>query len=234
MRSVWWVVVIGLGLGAGCKKDAPSREGSAELAPEAGSAAAEAASAAESAANEDAQPYVLTAEKLDAYVRYQRKVQAAYASVGTLARELQVARSKSAPGKSPSGMPGLSESMKAIESKAQLEDQARRDEGLSAQDVNRIGALVTDVITQRHMAAMVDLPGELQRLEQMQARLKPEQAAALAPQIDAMRLRLQETDKLGPARQAHGDANVDLVLTREQELMNNYQDMLRSFGGRAQ
>ncbi|HEX8536098.1 MAG TPA: hypothetical protein VF664_01445, partial [Cystobacter sp.] len=96
------------------------------------------------------------------------------------------------------------------------------------------GSLVTDVITQRHMAAMLDLSGELQKLEQMQARLKPEQAAELAPQIDAMRLRLQETEKLGSVRKVHGDANVDLVLTREQDLMANSQDMLRSFGGRAQ
>jgi hypothetical protein len=27
---------------------------------------------------------------------------------------------------------------------------------------------------------------------------------------------------------------VDLVLTREQDLMRNYQDMLKSFGGKAQ
>lgn len=232
MRKVCWVLIIGLGVG-GCKKEAPAREEEPALAPGAG-AEAGGPPGPDADAFDDSQPYVLTPEKLDAYVRYQRKVQTAYASVGTLARELQASRSKQPSGRGQGAMPGLSESMRAIESKAQLEDQARRDEGLSERDVNRIGALVMDVITQRHMAAMVDMSGELQRLEQMQARLKPEQAAELAPQIDAMRLRLRETERLGPARQAHGDANVDLVLTREQDLMNNYQDMLRSFGGRAQ
>jgi hypothetical protein len=124
--------------------------------------------------------------------------------------------------------------MKAIESKAEAETKARQEAGLTEEDVNRLGSLVTDVITQRHMAAMLDLSGELKKLEEMQARLNPEQAKELAPQIEAMRKRVQETEKLVSVRRFHGDANVDLVLTREQELMANYQDMLRSFGAKAQ
>ncbi|MFY0524538.1 hypothetical protein ACN28I_15675 [Archangium gephyra] len=124
--------------------------------------------------------------------------------------------------------------MKAIESKAESEAKARRDAGLTEDDVNRIGSLVMDVITQRHMAAVLDLAGELKKLEEMQARLKPEQQKDLAPQIEVMRKRVEETEKLVAVRKIHGDANVDLVLTREQDLMRNYQDMLRSFGGKAQ
>ncbi|OJH40953.1 hypothetical protein [Cystobacter ferrugineus] len=228
MRKVLWVVVAA-GLLSGCKKEEPAATAGPRQEAEAGREAP----GAGADPFDDSKPYVLTREKLDAYVSYQRTVQSAYASV---ARDLQAARARfqEAPGTPAQGQGRLSESMKAIESKAELEDKARRDVGLSEQDVNRIGSLVTDVITQRHMAAMLDLSGELQKLEQMQARLKPEQAAELAPQIDAMRLRLQETEKLSSVRKIHGDANVDLVLTREQELMNNYQDMLRSFGGRAQ
>jgi hypothetical protein len=228
MRKGLWVVVA-VGLLSGCRKEEPAAAAGPRQEAEAGR---EEAPGADAEPFDDSKPYVLTREKLDAYVSYQRTVQSAYASV---ARELQAfrARLQEAPG-TPAAQGRLSESMKAIESKAELEDKARRDVGLSEQDVNRIGSLVTDVITQRHMAAMLDLSGELQKLEQMQARLKPEQAAELAPQIDAMRLRLQETEKLGAVRKVHGDANVDLVLTREQDLMTNYQDMLRSFGGRAQ
>jgi hypothetical protein len=229
MRKVLWVV-FAAGLLSGCKKEEPAVEAGptheAEAGPDAPGAGAEPL--------DDGKPYALTREKLDAYVRYQRTVQTAYASYATLVRDLQVARTRNPGALDAKSAPSLSESMKAIESKAELEDKARRDVGLTEQDVNRIGSLVTDVITQRHMAAMLDLSGELSKLEQMQARLKPEQAAELAPQINAMRLRLQETEKLGPVRKIHGDANVDLVLTREQDLMSNYQDMLRSFGGRAQ
>ena len=228
MRKVLWVVVA-VGLLSGCKKEEPAATAGPRQEAEAGR---EAAPGAGAEPFDDSQPYVLTREKLDAYVSYQRTVQSAYASV---ARELQASRARfqEAPG-TPAAQGRLSESMKAIESKAELEDKARREGGLTEEDVNRIGGVVTDVITQRHMAAMLDLSGELQKLEQMQARLKPEQAAELAPQIDAMRLRLQETEKLAAVRKVHGDANVDLVLTREQDLMANYQDMLRSFGGRAQ
>jgi hypothetical protein len=227
MRKVLWVV-LAAGLLSACKKEEPAATAGPRQEAEAGR---EEVPGAGADPLDDGKPYVLTREKLDAYVSYQRTVQSAYASI---ARELQAARARFQEAPPGTSTQRLSESMKAIESKAELEDKARRDVGLSEQDVNRIGALVTDVITQRHMAAMLDLSGELQKLEQMQARLKPEQAAELAPQIDAMRLRLQETEKLSSVRKVHGDANVDLVLTREQELMNNYQDMLRSFGGRAQ
>jgi hypothetical protein len=227
MRELSWVLVA-VGLCAGCKKEESTTGAAPPLEARAG------AEAPGDGSPDEGTPYVLTREKLDAYVTYQRTVQAAYASYASLARELQVARAQRRLGTGSGQDPRLSESMKAIESKAELEDKARRDVGLTELDVNRIGALVTDVITQRHMAAMMDLSGELRKLEQMQARLKPEQATELAPQIDAMRVRLQETEKLASVRKAHGDANVDLVLTREQDLMNNYQDMLRSFGGRSQ
>jgi len=226
MRKLLWVLFVAGSLAA-CKKEAapvPAQEDTGGAAEE----GSPGASADAPEAFDDARPYVLTQAKLDAYVGYQRKVLDAYAA---MSKALQVVQARAAaPGKDP----GLSDAMKAIESKAEAEARARSEAGLSEEDVNRIGALVTDVVTQRHMAAMLDLAGELQKLEAMQARLKPEQQKELAPQIETMRQRVQETDKLVTVRKQHGDANVDLVLTREQDLMRNYQDMLRSFGGKAQ
>lgn len=230
MRKLLWVL-FAAGMVSGCKKDEPP----APVRVDTGVAAGKGEQAAPAGAIEDfddSKPYVLTQAKLDAYVGYQHKVLEAYSA---MAKELQAAKARltagtEAPGKGPS----LSESMKAIESKAESEARARREAGLTEEDVNRIGSLVTDVITQRHMATMLDLAGELKKLEDMQAKLKPEQARELAPQIEVMRRRVQETEKLVSVRKVHGDANVDLVLTREQELMTNYQDMLRSFGARAQ
>ncbi|HEX8819688.1 MAG TPA: hypothetical protein VF794_07200 [Archangium sp.] len=226
MRKLLWVLFVAGSLTA-CKKEAtsvPAREDTGGAAEE----GALEASAEAAEAFDDTRPYVLTQTKLDAYVGYQRKVLDAYAA---MSKALQVVQARAAaPGKDP----GLSDAMKAIESKAEAEARARTEAGLTEEDVNRIGALVTDVVTQRHMAAMLDLAGELQKLEAMQARLKPEQQKELAPQIDTMRQRVQETEKLVTVRKQHGEANVDLVLTREQDLMRNYQDMLRSFGGKAQ
>lgn len=226
MRKLLWVL-FAAGMLAGCKKDpapAPAREESGMTAAE----GPQAASAEDFQDVDDGKPYVLTQAKLEAYVGYQRKVLDAYAAMN---KALQDAKARVDSGKD---VAGLSASMKAIESKAEAESKARREAGLTEQDVNRIGALVTDVITQRHMAAMLDLAGELKKLEEMRARLNPEQQKELAPQLEAMRKRVEETEKLVSVRKVHGDANVDLVLTREQDLMLNYQDMLRSFGAKSQ
>ena len=228
MRKWLWVVVTA-GVLAGCKRDEPAVPAGPERVMADEEASPESATAE---SLDDTAPYVLTQAKLDAYVTYQRAVQASYAA---MAKELQAVRARLQGTAGPENKaPGVGESMKAIESKAELEIQARRDASLSEVDVNRIGVLVTDVITQRHMAAMLDLASELRKLQDMQAKLKPEQAAELAPQIDILRQRVQETEQLVSVRKAHGDANVDLVLTREKDLMINYQDMLRSFGGKAQ
>jgi hypothetical protein len=231
MRKLLWVL-FAAGVLSGCKKEeapAPARQAAGT---EAGAGSREVPTEAPEAFD-DSKPYALTQAKLDAYVGYQRQVLDAYAA---MARELQAAKARLTAGTlDAQGRPvGMTESMKAIESKAESEAQARREAGLSEEDVNRIGSLITDVITQRHMAAMLDLAGELEKLEEMQARLKPEQQKELAPQIEAMRQRVEETEKLVSVRKVHGDANVDLVLTREQDLMRNYQDMLKSFGGKAQ
>ncbi|OJT23092.1 hypothetical protein BO221_19610 [Archangium sp. Cb G35] len=231
MRKLLWVL-FAAGMLSGCKKEeapAPARQAAGT---EAGEGSREAPTEAPEVLD-DSKPYALTQAKLDAYVGYQRQVLDAYAA---MARELQAAKARLTAGTlDAQGRPvGMTESMKAIESKAESEAKARREAGLSEEDVNRIGSLITDVITQRHMAAMLDLAGELKRLEEMQARLKPEQQKELEPQIEVMRQRVEETEKLVSVRKVHGDANVDLVLTREQDLMRNYQDMLKSFGGKAQ
>lgn len=226
MRKLLWVL-FAVGTLAGCKKEAAptpageaarvaADEGSPETLPEA------------LEAFDDSKPYALTQAKLEAYVSYQRQVLDSYAA---MAKELQAVQARaSAPGSDP----GLSDAMKAIESKAEAEAKAREEAGLSEEDVNRIDGMVTDVITQRHMLARLDLAGELKRHEAMLAKLEPAQQKELAPQLEAMRQRLQETERLVFVRRTHGDANVDLVLTREQELMRNYQDRLQALGGKAQ
>jgi hypothetical protein len=216
MRKLLWVL-FAAGTLVGCKKEAAST--STPVRERVGVAEEGRREAPAEVLEEldDSKPYVLTQAKLDAYVGYQRRVLDAYAA---MAKALQGAQA--------------SDAMKAIESKAEVESKARGEAGLSEEDVNRIGSVVMDVVTQRHMAAMLDLSGELQKLEAMQAKLKPAQQKELAPQLATMRQRLQETERLVSVRRTHGDANVDLVLTREHELMRNYQDMIRSFGGKTQ
>ncbi|SET16813.1 hypothetical protein [Stigmatella erecta] len=177
-------------------------------------------------AGEAPSTYRVTPEKLGAYVAYQRQLLEAYAA---LTKELATAKSK------PETVGTLAEvnaTMKYIEGKAVAEENARKEAGLSEEDVNGLADVVTAVIAQRQMLQTLQFDEELKKLEAMQAKLSQEQQKELAPQIDAMRERVESLRQLTEVRRTYGDANVDTVLTREADLAKNYQDMMSTFGKR--
>ncbi|KFE72408.1 hypothetical protein [Hyalangium minutum] len=228
MRRSLWVLCVALGFSA-CKKE------KAEPAPAAPQAArpSPAPSPDEQADEDEASeaelapgPYPLTKEKLDAYVGYQRKLLEAYE---TLLKDL--AQTKRDAGKG-DDLAEVNATMKLIEGKARAEEAARKEAGLSEVDVNGIADIVTAVISQRQLTQSFHIDEELKKLEEMQAKLRPEQREELAPQLAAMRERTEELQKLTEVRRTYGDANVDLVLTREEDLAKNYQDMLNTFSKR--
>ncbi|MFL5349502.1 MAG: hypothetical protein ACJ8AT_32275 [Hyalangium sp.] len=226
MRRSLWVLYMVLGLSA-CKKEKaesaprPLEAARPSHAPHEGEQAQE---------DEDAgaefgpSTYALTKQKLDAYVGYQRKLLEAYES---LLKDL--AKVKLDAGKGDE-LAEVNATMKLIEGKAKAEEAARKEAGLTEEDVNGIAEVVTAVIGQRQLTAALKMDEELKKLEEMQAKLTPEQREELAPQLAAMRERIEDLQKLTEARRTYGDTNVDLVLTREADLTKNYQDMLNTFG----
>ncbi|HEX8697764.1 MAG TPA: hypothetical protein VF815_02900 [Myxococcaceae bacterium] len=170
--------------------------------------------------------YVVTKEKLDAYVGYQRKLLEAYEA---LLRDMAKVHGRMKEGGGEM-QADINESMKLIESKARAEEAARKEAGLSEEDVNGLAEVVTAVISQRQLAQALQTEEELKKLEEMQAKLTPEQREELEPQLAAMRERNEELQKLVEVRRTYGDANVDMVLGREADLAKNYQDMLSTFG----
>jgi hypothetical protein len=227
MRRSRWVLCLALGFSA-CKKEKaePVAPASEAARPSAAPSQGERASAEEASAEAPAGPYALTKEKLDAYVGYQRKLLEAY---DTLLKDLAQAKKDAKQGDE---LAEVNATMKLIEGKAKAEEAARKEAGLSEEDVNGIADVVTAVIGQRQMIQTLHMDEELKKLEEMQARLTPEQREELAPQVAAMRERVEEVQKLTEVRNTYGDANVDLVLTREADLAKNYQDMLSTFGRR--
>jgi hypothetical protein len=227
MRRSLWVLCVALSFSA-CKKEktepvAPDPEAAR---PSAAPPRGEQAGAEEPQAEADAGPYALTKEKLDAYVGYQRKLLEAY---DTLLKDLAQAKKDAKQGDE---LAEVNATMKLIEGKAKAEEAARKEAGLSEEDVNGIADVVTAVIGQRQMIQALQMDEELTKLEEMQAKLTPEQREELAPQVAAMRERVEEVQKLTEVRNTYGDANVELVLTREADLTKNYQDMLSTFGRR--
>lgn len=227
MRRSLWVLCLALGFSA-CKKEKTEPvEPSPEAArPSAAPSQGERASAEEPPAEAEPGPYPVTKEKLDAYVGYQRKLLEAY---DTLLKDLAQAKRDAKKGDE---LAEVNATMKLIEGKARAEEAARKEAGLSEEDVNGIADVVTAVIGQRQMIQALQMDEELKKLEEMQEKLTPEQREELAPQVAAMRERVEELQKLSEVRNTYGDANVELVLTREEDLAKNYQDMLSTFGRR--
>jgi hypothetical protein len=227
MRRSLWALCVAL-IFSSCKKEttepvAPAPEASRpSAAPAPGRQAPEGESQADAAAG----LYTLTKEKLNAYVGYQRKLLEAY---DTLLKDLAQAKKDTKKGDE---LAEVNATMKLIEGKAKAEEAARKEAGLSEEDVNGIADVVTAVIGQRQMVQALQMDEELKKLEEMQAKLTPEQREELAPQVASMRERVEEIQKLTEVRNTYGDANVDLVLTREADLAKNYQDMLSTFGRR--
>lgn len=215
------VVLLSAVVVAGCRREEPPRTAE-EAAARAAERAAEAAVEEEAAA---AAPYVVTAEKLDGFVRYQRRMLEGSAR---LTAELEAM----ARGVLPDGGPLTGAAARAgLEGKARLEEEARREAGLTPRDVRELSAVVTAVMAQRHLGDALDYGEELERLEAVRAKLPPEQARTLDPQVEALRARDEEFRRLPALRRAHGDANVDAVLAREADLRRNYEALLGLHGG---
>lgn len=223
MRKPWWCLAVVLAL-CSCRKE------TAEGTPEEGSEVGESVARLEGGAAGDgdaAGPFSVTKAKLDAYVGYQRKMLEVY---GSLMRGLQDMGPLMDAG-TPQALEAARSGLKLIERKAQAEADARKAAGLSTEEVNRIAEVVTAVISQRQMGRTLQYEEELKKLEALQSRMPVEQQQELAPQVESMRRQVEAVQKLPEARRDFGDANVDVVLTREADLTKNYQDMLKAFAG---
>ncbi|MFP2959757.1 hypothetical protein ACLEPN_18445 [Myxococcus sp. 1LA] len=218
MRKVLFGVWVLVAFSA-CKKaeDATS--------PVAGEVGERAAGAPDGAAEAD--PYTVSKEKLDAYVGYQRRMLEVY---GSLMKGLQNLGALVDAG-TPEAMAAAREGLKVVEAKAKAEAEARREANLSEVDVNGIAEVVTAVISQRQLGRTLQYEEELKKLEALQAKLPPEQQQGMAPQVASMRAQVEAFQTLSDARRDYGDANVDVVLTREEDLIQNYQEMIRVFTG---
>ncbi|HYI02231.1 hypothetical protein [Hyalangium sp.] len=226
MRRSLWVLCVALFFSA-CKKEQAEPAPPSLEATRPSPALPKDEQAAEEPGGEAAPgAYTLTQEKLEAYVRYQRQLLAAYEA---LLKDMAPLRLDAGRGDE---LAEVNATMKLIEGKAKAEEAARKEARLSEEDVNAIADVVTAVISQRQLTQAFQIDEELKKLEEMQAKLRPEQREELAPQLAAMRERIEDLQKLTEVRRTYGDANVDMVLTHEADLAKNYQDMLNTFSKR--
>ncbi|MCP3057775.1 hypothetical protein LXT21_03180 [Myxococcus sp. K38C18041901] len=221
MRKALWVLAGALAL-SGCKKDGAAGSDVPGV-EDAGAAGLDALEAAEAGAG----AYGVTPEKLTAYVAYQRRMLEVYGSQVKGLQGLGVLVDAG----TPEAMAEVRAGLKVVEAKAKAEAEARASAGLSVADINGLAQVVTAVIGQRQLGRTLQYEDELRKLEELQQKLPPEQREELAAQVASMRRQVESFQKLTDVRREYGDANVDVVLTREDELMKNYQEMLRVFTG---
>lgn len=215
------IFALGLVLLAGCP-----REESEEERREAAITQARVRAVVEAEAEDSLGPgeYALTAEKLDAFVRYQRRLLEVYASLSQEGERLMM--------KSDGGLAVARLASAALQTKAEAERAARESLGLTQRDVRMIGAMATQVASRRGLARSLRLEEGLAELEEAKARLGKARQEELEKEIEALRTQRADLIALEATRERWGDANVDLLLSREADLVENYQAMLAQFSSK--
>ncbi|MBI3183484.1 MAG: hypothetical protein HYZ28_15205 [Myxococcales bacterium] len=223
MRGPLLVLAIVLSV-FGCKKERPApTEGVAPAAP---------GQAPEAPPPPD-QPYVLTSEKLQAYLSYQEAMIQVYAGavsdIQALGAQADAGRYQGPIG----GLAAAEEVMKATERRAAAEAEARKATGLSERDVDAIGKMVTDVISKRSLASAMSVGSLIEEMEKLKAAGPPEQKEGLEASISELKKQQEELQSLTEERRRYGSGNVDLLLTREKELTRNWEALMaQAFGGK--
>ncbi len=172
----------------------------------------------------DAGPYRLTAAKLEAFLQYKRALlQGGEPSPGQL-RELLRAVDAGEPD-------AVEKAWAFLHAQGTREAAARARTGLSPSEVRVIESMAADVAAARVFARPMGLGKLSEDLAAARNSLPPDRRAAVDSTLAALREDEARVERLADEREAWGDANVDLLLTREKELVRLYEAQVR--GARA-
>lgn len=145
----------------------------------------------------------MTAEKLDAWLRYHRALAAITADAGALdASQLAV-----------------------------LERSERKKVQLSEAELDLLEDCVSAVVAQRTVAQLTGAQA-VKEFEKATAGLKAEQRQKVEAAFGDVRLKAQQAASLDAERAKFGDAAVELVLAREAELGATWNSLLDGRGDR--
>ncbi|MFZ5469032.1 MAG: hypothetical protein ACOZIN_06280 [Myxococcota bacterium] len=177
-------------------------------------------------ADKKQQPYTLTEAKLTAFFDYQRKVLGLYAPT---TKDLARLDAHGDGGVAPAAQ-GAEEVLDEVDKRAQAEARARAEAALTEEDVQVIGQMVSDVFAKRALARALDHEGMLAQLQKMKEGLPAEAREGVEKSIAEMRAQQEERARLAEERAKYGDANVELLLRREEELARNWEALLSQTG----
>lgn len=179
----------------------------------------------------EAKPYPLTKEKLEAYLGYQKKMIEVYAAVLEDIRRMAAQADAGKYQGSAGGRVAMQEVTLAAKRRAAAEQEARLQADLGEEEVDQIGLMVNEVVSKRTMARSMSMDPLLQQMEELKAASTPEQKEGLEKSIAELKHQRQALEGLSEERARFGSANVDLLLSREEELSRNWEALLSRAGG---
>jgi len=157
-----------------------------------------------------AAPLLVSNEKLDRYLAYQDATLKGYLATIAEAQKLS--------GPSDAGVHQAARGLALIRAQQAAEQAARERLGLTEAEVTQLQRVVSEVITRRKVASMVNYDAQLKQFETLRAQLPADQRASLTETIASLQQQRDETVQLTEERRQYGDANIDAVLAREKEL----------------
>lgn len=167
---------------------------------------------------------LLTGDKLDRYLVYQKQMVTLYSRLlketGPIAkgRGAQVHRRELTPNR-----------QAALEKLAADEERARAQSGLSLEELSAMEQIVREVIGKRIYGAALSEDESVQRMEEMKAKLPAEWQAETEKSIGEIRRNSDAIHRLPEERSKYGNANVDIVLSREAELTRAWKETVALF-----
>ncbi len=224
---------------AGCKKDEPPKGAPADVAPREvrvpqpvspptpgtpGAPDASAGGADGPSAEEE--KLTLSKTELDAFVTYQRRRQELFTA---LIGELGKLQAKADAGKyegTIGGVGAMKDVVAITEKQAEAEEKARKESGMEAEKLERVEELVSAVISKRMVAKTLNQDQMITDMEKMRANVPAESKQEFDESIAQMKAQADELKTLKEERARFGAANVELVLSREGDLLADYEKWL--------
>jgi hypothetical protein len=168
----------------------------------------------------DAGPYRLTPAKVDGFLTYKRLVLEGGQPSAAQLRELLRAVDAGEP-------EAVERAWAFLHGQGTREAAARVQTGLSSAEVRVIESMAADVAAARVFARPMGLGKLSEDLAAARNSLPPERRAAVDSTLATLREDEARVERLADEREAWGDANVDLLLTREKELVRLYEAEVR-------
>lgn len=222
MRVPIAVAAIVVLFAVGCKKDAASAVAPAD----AGLAAEIIVDAGAGSVASDAR-LAVTVEQVDRYLVYRRALTATHKA---LAPRLDAVEAK---GKKKDAGVVAEEGLKLIAEEAKAQEQARVASGLTQAQLDHVEEMVQEMVTEREMAADTASPEDIAEMEAMAKKLPADQKANVEQSIVALRAQRARSAQLTDMRERFGDANVEILLQRDKELLAAWTEWIAVLAGEA-